>query len=225
MTNTSQRSVLPPRLLALLPLAAGVFAITGCVVEERTPRRTVYVERGPVVEEAVIVEVPPPPLREEIVVVRPSPGHFWIRGYWAWQGGRHVWLGGHWELPPRPGCVWEEPRWEHRERGYVFVAGRWNNSPVVVKERVGVSAGPVKVNVNLRFVAQPPPPPRHEVVVVRERPSEEHLWIKGYWVWRENRHVWIGGHWERPPHPHAVWVEPRWERHAEGHLFIEGYWR
>jgi WXXGXW repeat (2 copies) len=93
---------------------------------------------------------------------------------------------------------------------------------VVVNERVKVQSS---VNVNVRFVAQPPPPPRHEVVLVRERPSHEHIWINGYYVWREGRHVWIAGHWEHPPHPRAVWVEPRWEHHHEGYVFIEGFWR
>jgi hypothetical protein len=70
-----------------------------------------------------------------------------------------------------------------------------------------------------------PPPARREVIVERERPSREHVWINGYWVWREGRHVWVAGRWERPPHPHAVWVEPRWEHRREGYAFVEGYWR
>jgi alpha-mannosidase len=36
--------------------------------------------------------------------------------------------------------------------------------------------------------------------------------------------VWVAGHWERPPHPHAVWVEPRWEHRGHGYVFVEGYW-
>ena len=213
-----------PRAAALGLVAPGLFFLSACVVERPArPPRTVYVEPAPPPSAAVVIEIPaPPPPPEEIIVVRPSESHLWIRGYWVWREGRHVWIAGHWELPPRAGYVWEEPRWEHREHGYVFVGGNWRNGPVVVRERISVQSS---VNVNLRFVAQPPPPPQREVIIERERPSKGHIWINGYWVWREGRHVWIAGHWERPPHPHAVWIEPRWEHRSEGHLFIEGYWR
>ena len=208
------------RLALLVP---GLLFLGGCVVEERRPlRHAVYVEAPPPPVETAVIDVPPPPPQEEIIVEQPSPAHIWVRGYWVWRGGRHAWLAGHWELPPRPGCVWVEPRWEHREHGYVFVTGTWRNGPVGVKERVTVQPS---VGVNLNFVLQAPPPPRREVIVERERPSHEHVWIKGYYVWREGRHVWIAGHWERPPHPHAVWIEPRWEHRERGYVFVEGIWR
>ena len=218
--NLSPRQILQhPGAAGLALLVPGLMFLNGCVVAEPA-HRTVYVEpAAPPSEVIEVVEAPPPP-PEEIILVRPSAKHVWIRGYWVWREGRHVWLAGRWELPPRLGLVWVEPRWEHRERGYAFIAGSWRNGPVVVRENVPVQPA---VRVNLNFVAVPPPPPRHEVVV--ERPSHEHVWIKGYWVWRGGQHVWIGGRWERPPHPQAVWVEPRWERHPEGHVFIEGYWR
>lgn len=209
------------RLALLVP---GVVVLSGCVVEERARvRGPVYVEAAPPRRvETVVIDVPPPPPQEEIIVEQPSSAHLWVRGYWVWRGGRHFWISGHWELPPEPGCVWIEPRWEHHDHGYVFVAGAWHNGPAVVKERVTVQPS---VSVNLNFVAQPPPPPRHEVIVERERPSRDHIWINGYYVWREGRHVWVAGHWERPPHAHAVWIEPRWEHHDRGYVFIEGVWR
>jgi len=212
---------LPARLALVIP---GLIFLGGCVVEpEARVSRPVYVEAPPPPPaEVVVVETAPPPPTEEIIIAQPSPDHVWIRGYWVWREGRHRWVAGHWELPPRPGVVWVEPRWEHRDRGYVFIAGGWRNGPVVVKERVAVQPA---VSLHLNFVAQPPPPPRREVIIESQRPSREHVWIRGYYVWREGRHVWIAGHWELPPRPHAVWVEPRWERHPEGHVFIEGYWR
>jgi len=222
MTNPIRPMLRRPgavRAILLLPCLA---FMAGCVVEEPRVRRTVYVPAPPPPNEVVLIEAAPPPPREEIIVEQPSPAHLWIRGYWGWQGGRHVWLGGHWELPPRPGVVWVEPRWEHRERGYVFIAGSWRNGSLVVNERVTVQPS---VNVRLNFVAVPPPPPRREIILEAQRPSRDHVWIKGYWIWHDGRHVWREGHWERPPHPRAVWVEPRWEHRAEGHVFIEGYWR
>jgi len=70
-----------------------------------------------------------------------------------------------------------------------------------------------------------PPAPREEIVVERDRPSPEHVWIKGYWAWRDGHHVWVHGRWERPPHRHAVWIEPRWEHRGHSYVFIDGYWR
>lgn len=212
--------VLQPRAMAVGMAMPLIIFLGGCVVDER-PRRTVYVESPAPAAEVVVVDAPPPP-REEVIVMRPSPDHFWVRGYWAWRGGRHVWVDGHWELPPHRGAVWVEPRWDHRDRGYVFVSGAWRDGPVIVRENVTVSPS---VHVNLNFVAQPPPRPRHEVIVERERPSRDHVWIKGYWVWREGRHVWVNGRWDLPPRHGAVWVEPRWEHRSEGYVFIEGTWR
>jgi hypothetical protein len=200
-------------------LAPGLAFLGGCVVEE-TPHRTVYVDPSPA-GEVVVVDAPPPP-QDEVIVAQPSPEYVWVRGYWIWRGGRHAWIAGRWERPPHPGFVWVEPRWEHRPHGYVFIGGNWRAGAVAVHAQVAV-ASPVSVGVG--FVAQPPPPPRREVVLERERPSRDHVWINGYWVWREGRHAWVAGHWERPPHPHAVWVEPRWEHRREGYVFIAGSWR
>ena len=79
----------------------------------------------------------------------------------------------------------------------------------------------VDINVVLEAIS---PPPRHEVIVERDRPSRDHVWIKGYWANRRGHHEWIDGHWERPPHGRTVWIEPRWEKHDRGYVFIEGYW-
>jgi hypothetical protein len=196
---------------------SGVIFLGGCVVEDH-PRREVIVEPAPMTGDEIVVNAPPPP-RDEVIVARPSPGHVWIRGYWAWRGGHHVWVGGRWELPPHPGYVWTEPRWEARGNGFVFIGGSWRVGDVAVHATVAPVLG-----AHLAYVAQPPPPVRREVIVEQTRPSRDHIWIGGYWVWREGRHFWVGGHWERPPHAHAVWVAPRWEHHPEGYVFIQGYW-
>jgi hypothetical protein len=49
----------------------------------------------------------------------------WIDGYWAWHGGRHVWIGGRWDRPPHGRRHWVAPRWEHRGHGYIFIEGCW----------------------------------------------------------------------------------------------------
>ena len=87
---------------------------------EATPVR-VY-ERGG--REVIIVREPPPP-RREVVPARAVPGQIWISGYWAWHGDRHIWVGGHFERPPRARAVWVEPRWERRSSGHIFIEGFW----------------------------------------------------------------------------------------------------
>jgi hypothetical protein len=78
--------------------------------------------------------------------------------------------------------------------------------------------------VDLNIILTAPPPPRHEVIIERDRPSRDHVWIAGYWGNQRGQHVWVAGHWEKPPHGRMLWVEPRWERRGRGYVFIEGYW-
>ena len=54
----------------------------------------------------------PPPLRAETVPPRPSPDAVWLRGFWRWDTASrtHVWIDGHWELPPGEGYVWVEEK-------------------------------------------------------------------------------------------------------------------
>jgi hypothetical protein len=76
------------------------------------------------------VEVVPPPPRVE-VVPEPRPGYVWAPGYWAWEGGRHVWREGHWVVV-RPGYYWVPERWmEYRgPRGphWHFEPGHWERA-------------------------------------------------------------------------------------------------
>lgn len=116
------------------PLALGLMMLSGCVVAERPSRRERVLERAgpptvivaqPGRVEVVVVQVPPPAPRVEVIVSRPSPRHVWLPGYWTWHGGRHVWVDGRWELPPHGHTVWVAPRWEVRGSGHVFIEGFW----------------------------------------------------------------------------------------------------
>jgi hypothetical protein len=78
------------------------------------------------------------------------------------------------------------------------------------------------VDVNIYLGA--PPAPRHEVIVERDRPSRNHVWVAGYWANRHGRHEWISGHWELPPRGRTIWIAPRWEKRDRGYVFIDGYW-
>lgn len=71
-------------------------------------------------------------------------------------------------------------------------------------------------------VTQAPPAPQQEPVL--EQPSPKHVWIPGYWTYRDTHYVWISGRWELPPREGAVWVAPRWEREGNAYRYYEGYW-
>lgn len=73
------------------------------------------------------------------------------------------------------------------------------------------------------YASAPPPPIRAEVIGVAPGPG--YIWINGYWGWRGSRYVWVPGYYARPPHPHAVWVAPRWEHDRGRYRFREGHWR
>lgn len=75
---------------------------------------------------------------------------------------------------------------------------------------------------NTIVVTQAPPAIQQEVVLAR--PSSNHVWIPGYWTWRNERYEWMAGHWELPPNASATWVNPRWEREGNAYRFYEGYW-
>jgi hypothetical protein len=72
------------------------------------------------------------------------------------------------------------------------------------------------------IVQQAPPAPVPEAVSAR--PSMDHLWVPGYYTWRNNRYEWMAGHWEVPPRAGARWVNPRWEPESGSYRFYEGYW-
>ncbi len=90
----------------------------------RTPAPVVHQQVQP--QQQVVVVAAPPQPRREVVYARPSQHHVWVPGYWAWNHGRHVWIAGHYETPPRGYRSWEEPRWERRGGSHIFIEGRWS---------------------------------------------------------------------------------------------------
>ena len=70
----------------------------------------------------VAIGVASPPPRVERVVAR--PGRAWIPGYWRWNGGRHVWVGGYWTRA-RPGYRYMPAVWVHTGPAWRFHRGYW----------------------------------------------------------------------------------------------------
>jgi hypothetical protein len=156
------------------------------------------------------VGIPPPALRVEVRPMAPSPNHLWIDGYWAWRGGRHVWLGGHYALPPGPGYVWEPARWVNENGQWTFFDGHW---------RLAVAPPPAEVYQpvpgDVEYAAEAPPQPIVEVQP--PLPFGGAVWIPGYWRWHGAHYVWVGGRWSAGQ-PGRVWEPHRW-------VAVNGRWR
>ncbi|WP_438480230.1 YXWGXW repeat-containing protein [Oleiharenicola lentus] len=75
------------------------------------------------------------------------------------------------------------------------------------------------------LINQAPPVQQQVIVTQPARPSSSHVWVEGYWTWRNDRYEWVAAHWEVPPFSGAKWVAPRSERISENNYrFYEGYW-
>lgn len=75
----------------------------------------------------VRVYAPLPPLRHEVVIVRPGPRYVWVPGYWNWEPYRrhYVWVGGRWLLPPTPRAIWIAPHVAYRHGHPYYHGGHW----------------------------------------------------------------------------------------------------
>ena len=73
------------------------------------------------------------------------------------------------------------------------------------------------------IVRDAPPPPQTEVITVA--PSSRHVWVPGYWTWRDDDWVWRSGYWESRPYPDALWVPGQWVATANGWRWQDGRWR
>jgi hypothetical protein len=93
---------------------------------------------------------------------------------------------------------------------------------VVVGNTAYVTTSTSTPTVSTVVVTQAPPALQQEVVLAQ--PSPQHVWLPGYWTWRNDRYEWMAGHWELPPNSGAVWVAPRWEQEGNAYRFYEGHW-
>jgi hypothetical protein len=72
----------------------------------------------------VVTYTAPPAPQVEVVGVAPTPGYFWVGGWWAWEGGRYGWHPGYWQAP-RPGYHWAPHRWVRAGGGWRMEPGHW----------------------------------------------------------------------------------------------------
>ncbi|MDB5882713.1 MAG: hypothetical protein JWP43_2591 [Ramlibacter sp.] len=83
----------------------------------------------------VITQAPPAPRQE--VVPAPRRGYEWAPGYWAWRGGRHAWVAGHW-VRERRGSHWVPEQWVERNGHWEMRSGRWERGGRADNDRDGV---------------------------------------------------------------------------------------
>lgn len=95
-------------------------------------------------------------------------------------------------------------------------------TPVVVGNPAYVTNAAVTPAVSTIVVTQAPPALQQEIVLAQ--PTPQHVWLAGYWTWRDSRYEWMAGRWELPPSSGSVWVAPRWEQQGNAYKFYEGYW-
>lgn len=72
----------------------------------------------------IVVKIAPPPVKKEVRMKSPGPNHFWVAGYWKWDGKKYVWIDGRW-MPSRTGYVWAPGRWKKVRVGWEWVEGQW----------------------------------------------------------------------------------------------------
>jgi hypothetical protein len=89
---------------------------------------------------------------------------------------------------------------------------------------------PKAVSVYIDFpTEQPDPvevdwaPPPMLVDTPPEEPSDDDVWVGGFWVW-EGSWVWAHGRWSRPPHHGYRWHNPYYEHRGDAVVFINGFW-
>jgi hypothetical protein len=82
----------------LFALASFTALVSGCVVRAAAPPPgPVYYPPQPTVvvqDDAIFVPNAPPPPQQEFIPMAPGPNHYWVRGYWNWDGYQWAWIPG-----------------------------------------------------------------------------------------------------------------------------------
>lgn len=100
-----------------------------------------------------------------------------------------------------------------------------DSGPLGTLVNASVESSPVAPRAAATEVVVPQAPPASKREAIMDRPSPMHVWVTGYWVWKDSKYEWLAGHWELPPRGTDSWVAPRWEKRGEGYAFSEGFWR
>lgn len=180
---------------------------------------TVELTRGPIheafattvsfdPEPGVIVDRAPPDLIEEIPPDQRPAGDkvSWIPGYWGWDEDEadFIWISGIWRHLP-PDRQWIPGYWADIGTEWQWIFGYWASEE---QEEV---------------VYLPKPPQSVETGPNVRAPSENHIWVSGTWIHRQERYAWRPGYW-LPARPDWSWTPAHYQYARGGYVFIDGYW-
>lgn len=125
------------KILVAVAMMIGALGATGCnkpnaadeIAPEDNPATAPVDDGTPGFEQNSLkfkffADAEPPAPRQESPGRAPSDRHFWVGGYWRWNGHQHVWVNGRWE-PRRDRYQYVGPRWERRGRRWAYVPGHW----------------------------------------------------------------------------------------------------
>jgi hypothetical protein len=159
-------------------------------------------------EPSLLVRTAPPEDIEEIPPDQELEGDnvAWIPGYWGWEEDQNdfIWISGIWRNLP-PGRQWVPGYWSAADDQWQWTSGYWADEEA---EEV---------------TYLPEPPKSIETGPNVAAPSEDHIWISGTWVNREERYGWRPGYWERGQQDWA-WSPAHYRWTPYGYVFIDGYW-
>ena len=98
-------------------LAAAMAGLGGFALHADPAQARVHVD--------VYANLPPPPLREEVIPA-PRVGYVWVPGDWRWRHGRYYWHRGYWSHE-RHGYRYMPSRWERHGDRWRYHEGRWDH--------------------------------------------------------------------------------------------------
>jgi hypothetical protein len=154
-----------------------------------------------------IVQKQPPEAVDEVPPDEKPEGNnvVWIPGYWAWDDelDNFLWVSGLWRDAP-PGRRWVPGYWTEAEGGFRWVSGAW----------VGAEAQ--------QLTYLPQPPASLETGPSSEAPSDQQIWVPGYWDYGTT-YNWRPGYWT-PYQEDWIWIPPHYHYTPSGYLFVPGYW-
>jgi hypothetical protein len=57
-----------------------------------------------------------------------------------------------------------------------------------------------------------------------EQPSDDHVWVTGYWWWKNRTYMWVPGYWTLPPHTGYTYVSGYWTYKGNQWVYVRGGW-
>jgi hypothetical protein len=154
-----------------------------------------------------VAKAPPNPIDEVPPDQQPEGENItWISGYWGWDSEEDdfIWISGIWRNVP-PDRQWVPGYWLESDRKWQWISGYWEDGET--EETVYVSQ----------------PPKTLERGPSSGAPSENHIWISGNWVNRDNDYAWQPGYWENGRQD-WVWVPAHYRWTHRGYTYVNGYW-